>query len=850
MQNMIQLQDDLKNFSEQQLVREMQMPSGQVPQFLILTELGRRKRMKDDFSRQQAAGAPTVAEETVAAAGMPVGASTDMSKAMAPKTSMTENTGIGTMMPKQPTRMADGGDVEPKNRFDMLMAYLRSLREKEEEPKPTSTGPSIAEMINFGGDYEPVKKAEGGVVKMRTGGTMSAIESLKVNYPELYEKYKDEPATLAYVARTMIETAKEPEQTGIESLETDMTEQAAPFVPKIPMDTSGATRPVGPSGTLFNIPMGQIGEFFTDPFAAANPSTSSYEDYKLRYEPAKPGEYYYKGNAFILSPDGTMVERKSGVPVTGTTRDKIIAANATQVPIENYGQPPTSNIALFEKLIADQQEGMPVENITTTTKDTAGKPVEIDPAAISGAQVTPSPSTIATPSLLTAPQSETFEGSVPQTEETTRSSENRPSFDTGDSATIQGVSTLEDFSIEPGLNTPAVREFLANERSRGIADAGRGVVRHARNNKLGALESRFTTSDDPINNLINKRAQEYLQSDMYTPPEDIYDLSPKGSIKYETEDPEERDKLFAETTQREFLERRAADRLAEKRMNDLPSMETELQDARVADLIGGKISDDNTFPEPEVPDGIGKTAVDIAANVVKKVGEVTNKAAEKGADMAISRKASRSNEVVLGEGAEFIDPATTQKAQIEAEKAALENLLNPKPDTKGGGKGGGKGGAGGGLEGQLADMLKDMDKSREQDKWLALANTGLALMSSKQPTLGGALGEAGMAGMKQLQEGKKQYSKDKMTILALQQRIDASKRAAASKSSGLSASQSLTRGLAILKQGQDMMENAQIAKDPMAAERAQQLINYGNALMGIPNIGSTGTGAIKAPSAS
>ena len=110
--DILQLQDNLKNFSEDQLVREMQMPSGQVPQFLVLSELGRRKRVKEDFTRQQAANQPTVAQETVAAAGVPQGGATDMARAMAPKTSTTENTGIGALMPKQPTRMADGGVVK------------------------------------------------------------------------------------------------------------------------------------------------------------------------------------------------------------------------------------------------------------------------------------------------------------------------------------------------------------------------------------------------------------------------------------------------------------------------------------------------------------------------------------------------------------------------------------------------------------------------------------------------------------------------------------------------------------------------------------------------------------------
>lgn len=56
--------------------------------------------------------------------------------------------------------LAEGG--KPSNRFEQMMAYLRSLREKEGEDSDESEGMSIAEMINFGGDYRPVKKAEGG----------------------------------------------------------------------------------------------------------------------------------------------------------------------------------------------------------------------------------------------------------------------------------------------------------------------------------------------------------------------------------------------------------------------------------------------------------------------------------------------------------------------------------------------------------------------------------------------------------------------------------------------------------------------------------------------------------------
>ena len=57
------------------------------------------------------------------------------------------------------------------------MAYLRSLRDKEEKPKKKKKGEkSIAELINFGGDYE--ERSEGGVlVGEDTGKTVKQSRS-------------------------------------------------------------------------------------------------------------------------------------------------------------------------------------------------------------------------------------------------------------------------------------------------------------------------------------------------------------------------------------------------------------------------------------------------------------------------------------------------------------------------------------------------------------------------------------------------------------------------------------------------------------------------------------------------
>jgi hypothetical protein len=92
----------------------------------------------------------------------------------------------------------------------------------------------------------------------------------------------------------------------------------------------------------------------------------------------------------------------------------------------------------------------------------------------------------------------------------------------------------------------------------------------------------------------------------------------------------------------------------------------------------------------------------------------------------------------------------------------------PVRDTGGGGAGGGGAGGFGPIESRIARMLEEREKSAEADKWLALAQTGLALMASDQPTLGGAIGEAGLAGIGAMQQARSQYDKDIMGLLDMQ----------------------------------------------------------------------------------
>ena len=113
--NILDIQDNLKNFSEDQLINEMQMPSGTAPQFLILGEIKRRKKMRDELSARQAQNMPTVAEEAIYAAGMPQEGLAQMAQAMAPQSSIAQNTGIGSLpqaAPQAPPAGAEMGMAE------------------------------------------------------------------------------------------------------------------------------------------------------------------------------------------------------------------------------------------------------------------------------------------------------------------------------------------------------------------------------------------------------------------------------------------------------------------------------------------------------------------------------------------------------------------------------------------------------------------------------------------------------------------------------------------------------------------------------------------------------------------
>tara|TARA_R100000900_G_scaffold67801_1_gene54047 strand:- start:1892 stop:3436 length:1545 start_codon:yes stop_codon:yes gene_type:complete len=139
MLNILQIEDRLKDMSEDVIKRMVTQPDSSVPPFLATNELNRRDRMRKEFQMRQAQDVPTVAEQLVAGAGMPNEAMSQMAMNMAPKSDISGNTGLEAMMPKE---------TMPETEEDEVMMM------EDEEP----LGMNFGGLINsrFGGMAAPL----------------------------------------------------------------------------------------------------------------------------------------------------------------------------------------------------------------------------------------------------------------------------------------------------------------------------------------------------------------------------------------------------------------------------------------------------------------------------------------------------------------------------------------------------------------------------------------------------------------------------------------------------------------------------------------------------------------------
>ena len=199
--NILDLQDKLKNLSQQQLIQEMQMPTGQMPQFLVLSELTRRKKMEDSFAIEQGRDQSTVAQDAVSAAGMPAEFARQMAGAMAPQTDMVGNTGA---MPRQsampPQRMAGGGIVALQDGGGPIRAprlVVRNGRQMLEMPDGSLVSLSRSQLAGLDRELDPTPPAPTVNLSDMAGPSISDV--LDVTVPQ-----SDQRAVQAQPSRAQV----------------------------------------------------------------------------------------------------------------------------------------------------------------------------------------------------------------------------------------------------------------------------------------------------------------------------------------------------------------------------------------------------------------------------------------------------------------------------------------------------------------------------------------------------------------------------------------------------------------------------------------------------------------------
>jgi len=145
--NLVQLQDKLKDLSDKQL-RDI-YSKGTVPQFLVMTEMGRRKEMQEEYQRNQQQQATTVAQDLMSPA-------TDMARTI-------------------------GGMAQPQNRMSMQGQDLpieQSMTTMPMSPQPMANKLPVTSMANGGlakiNKSSPRKMDIGGALGM---SSMTPVQS-------------------------------------------------------------------------------------------------------------------------------------------------------------------------------------------------------------------------------------------------------------------------------------------------------------------------------------------------------------------------------------------------------------------------------------------------------------------------------------------------------------------------------------------------------------------------------------------------------------------------------------------------------------------------------------------------
>ena len=817
--NILDIQDSLKDLSEAQLIQEMQMPSGTAPQFLVLGEIQRRKRVRDDFASQQAQQQQTVAQEAVAAMGIPQAAGMDMQQAMNPNRSMVQNApsgGIADIAQEPAMKMNEGGLIgglfanteRGRNITDVKKDYeIRTGKDGKKLVYRAGTNIFLGTADKFFGGSEGYM--EGGILNFAKGGDMPTPTvmpnskqkdtMLRIAYDEALRKAAVENALSQLETDRVIDRSKQMELDRIRDIE---RQDRSDDVRRMRLEAELADRQYRLKGLLTPPDQGLIDDpsqgymeggvlkfakggdtlgirnmnpgnirpgakffgetgsesgyaTFKSPAHGLRAMARLFQTYKEkygidtidefvdRYAPAKDNDEKSRQNYKQFLADALGVGVDDEVDLVARSADLIPAVTK----FENSGNMPYSDdmvsAAIKSSSVEDEAE---VDSMlggfqTSSAADfSTSQATETDPSLLNKLGIV-SPAAAATLNSSSTPTSddqmkldmiEAYRTSddpdgmdaEATLKEIIRDTENNSSrVRVAAQQALNEIVSPKPASTRPAapVQTDAMSDSFMDETfsqepapsTFSFMDLIKGDGGGFDPSNLAGKGGKGTGTDNPNNPLAGAMGSSNPFSMIPTAPEDPYNIGEFGEVgpPPERSEPPEVDPL-------KYGIQKDAYRIGDFGEFDVDSP----QNTTSGTTTGSSTTNqDNTAGAP-----VGASTM-TQGNAVGMPG-TTPMPDTKTADSNLK----------FGSPDNQVDATTSTSSDLMAEIDAMRAKL---------------------------------DKDRESDKWLALAQAGMALMSSTNPTMMGALGEAGMSGLKALRSSEAGYDEGVAQLLSAKAKL-------------------------------------------------------------------------------
>lgn len=773
--NIFEVQERLKDFSKDQLVNEMQMPSGTAPPYLVLSELQRRTRMEQSMMADgQEAPQTTVMEDAVSAAGMPQGGLQDMARAMAPQTDMTGNTGAtpvqtmqeggevrstGAQVQSVIDQVMGGGATNPvvpqmmsfADRAAQLPVMAPPQAVQPQQPNEITSrlgGPGLAEAL--AGSLERAKNSSGGPSlfgpnpEALIGAPPQMPDMSSMDVGELAGIMNSAPDRATREAALEAMTAMQGPGGGFVAPQAEEESDENSNDPRRYIANPQAEGYIGKAegGVMRYQEGGRVdvpGKVATDPavIAMANRMGMSVQEYLNNLDPEARRQLVRNA------------ERRENMDLSGDDAAYDAFMDRTQNYLELPSQEDLDN--RFSRQQQDERFGFSnVPSQMQPPAEGAGLTGISDMRSYREQLRDMGRQSVATGARLQPP---TMQSPLPAERFATMSTEGSVGpYTMPEMIDDQRAARTRAYEAPTVMDSPLLGERAGEVMpDPGLRDDERAVRGFGRTSYMSGL---MEPADSP--GFLSEGASsifDYIPdvnaginaiTDFASPYRLADSISRAREELATTDDPNVRRGLESQISSMESL-----------------SGASEAMGENVIAPATDAVTDAGALAMRAVSNpllrGAGRVASAFSPGVGGAVLGLADTASEIADRLALAGQGEGSGAAV--DMAAEAERSAEEAADLRDEAGITQSLPSPATRTAPAGPGGGGGaGAGAGATGVPANApMSDNERMLNQDKWLSLARVGLGLMSSQAPTFGQALGEAGAAGLDSLNRAREDY---------------------------------------------------------------------------------------------